>query len=61
MSKRSGEFISAQDLLQEVDKESIRFMMLNRSNDVELDFDFDKIKAKTKDNPFIMFNTLMPE
>ncbi len=51
MSKRSGEFISAQDLLQEVDKDSIRFMMLNRSNDVELDFDFDKIKAKTKDNP----------
>ncbi len=51
MSKRSGDFISAQDLLQQVDKDSIRFMMLNRSNDVELDFDFDKIKAKTKDNP----------
>ena len=51
MSKRSGEFISAQDLLKEVDKDSIRFMMLNRSNDVELDFDFDKIKEKTKDNP----------
>ena len=51
MSKRSGDFISASDLLNEVDKDSIRFMMLNRSNDVELDFDFDKILEKTKDNP----------
>ena len=51
MSKRSGDFISAQDLLNEVDRDSIRFMMLNRSNDVELDFDFDKVKEKTKDNP----------
>ena len=51
MSKRAGEFISAQDLLNEVDKDPIRFMMLNRSNDVELDFDFDKVKEKTKDNP----------
>ena len=51
MSKRSGDFISVKDLLQEVDKDSVRFMMLNRSNDIELDFDFDKIKVKTKDNP----------
>jgi len=51
MSKRAGEFISAQDLLKEVEKDQIRFMMLNRSNDVELDFDFDKVKEKTKDNP----------
>ena len=51
MSKRSGEFISVQDLLNQVDKDPIRFMMLNRSNDVELDFDFDKVKEKTKENP----------
>ena len=51
MSKRSGDFISLKDLLNEIDKDSIRFMMLNRSHDVELDFDFDKIKEKTKDNP----------
>jgi len=51
MSKRAGDFISVQDLLNEVDKDPIRFMMLNRSNDVELDFDFDKVKEKTKDNP----------
>ena len=51
MSKRAGEFISTQDLLKEVEKDQIRFMMLNRSNDVELDFDFDKVKEKNKDNP----------
>ena len=51
MSKRAGDFISVQDLLNQVDKDPIRFMMLNRSNDVELDFDFDKVKEKTKDNP----------
>ena len=50
MSKRSGDFISVQDLLNEVNKDSIRFMMLNSSNDVELDFDFEKVKEKTKDN-----------
>ena len=51
MSKRAGKFISAQDLLNEVDKDSIRFMMLSRSNDMELDFDFEKVKEQTKDNP----------
>ena len=51
MSKRLGEFISVQDLLNEVNKDSIRFMMLNRSHDAEIDFDFDKVKEKTKDNP----------
>ncbi len=51
MSKRKGDFISVSDLLNEVDKDSIRFMMLNRGNDVELDFDFDKVLEKTKDNP----------
>ena len=51
MSKRAGDFISAKDLLNEVNKDSIRFMMLNRSNDVELDFDFDKVLEKSKDNP----------
>jgi len=51
MSKRSGDFISVQELLDQVDKDSIRFMMLNRSNDVELDFDFDKVLEKTRENP----------
>ena len=51
MSKRAGDFILAKDLLNEVDKDSIRFMMLNRSNDVELEFDFDKVLEKNKENP----------
>ena len=51
MSKRSGDFISVRELLNEVNKDSIRFMMLNRSNDVELDFDFDRVLEKTRENP----------
>ncbi len=51
MSKRGGDFISVRDLLNEVSKDAIRFMMLNRSNDVEIDFDFDKVLEKSKDNP----------
>ena len=51
MSKRKGEYITIEDLLKEVGKDSVRFMMLNRSNDVELDFDFEKVTEKSKDNP----------
>jgi len=51
MSKRAGDFISVREFLNEVSKDSIRFMMLNRSNDVELDFDFDKVLEKTRENP----------
>jgi len=51
MSKRAGEFISVRELLNEVNKDSLRFMMLNRSNDVELDFNFDKVLEKTRENP----------
>ncbi len=51
MSKRQGDFISIKDVLNEVGKDSVRFMMLNRGNDVELDFDFDKVLDKSKENP----------
>jgi len=51
MSKRAGDFISLRELLDEVTKDSIRFMMLNRSNDVELDFDFNKVLERTRENP----------
>merc|ERR1711969_251363 len=51
MSKRKGDYITVEDLIKEVGKDSTRFMMLNRSNDVELDFDFEKVTAKSKDNP----------
>ena len=51
MSKRQGDFISVEDLLKEVGKDSVRFMMLNRGNDSEIDFDFAKVQEKNKDNP----------
>ena len=61
MSKRSGEFISVNDLLNEVNKDAIRFMMLNRSNDVEIDFDFDKVLEKVKKIQYFMFSIVMQE
>ena len=51
MSKRKGDYITVEDLVNEVGKDSVRFMMLNRSNDVELDFDFKKVSEKSKENP----------
>ena len=51
MSKRKGDYITVEDLISEVGKDATRFIMLNRSNDVELDFDFTKVKEKSKDNP----------
>ena len=51
MSKRKGDYITVEDLIDEVGKDATRFIMLNRSSDVELDFDFTKIKEKSKDNP----------
>ena len=51
MSKRKGDYITAEDLINEVGKDSVRFMMLSRSNDVELDFDFQQVTEKSKDNP----------
>ena len=51
MSKRRGDYITVEDLLKEVGKESARFMMLSRSNDVEIEFDFEKVTEKSKDNP----------
>ena len=51
MSKRKGDYITLEDLISEVGKDATRFIMLNRSSDVELDFDFAKVKEKSKDNP----------
>ena len=51
MSKRKGDYITVDDLISEVGKDATRFIMLNRSSDVELDFDFDNVIEKTKDNP----------
>ena len=51
MSKRKGDYITVEDLINEVGKDATRFIMLNRSSEAELDFDFDKVKEKSKDNP----------
>ena len=51
MSKRKGDYITVEDLISEVGKDATRFIMLNRSSDVELDFDFTKVKEKSKENP----------
>ena len=51
MSKRKGDYITVDDLIEEVGKDATRFIMLNRSSYVELDFDFDAVKEKSKDNP----------
>ena len=51
MSKRKGDYITVEDLIEQVGKDATRFIMLSRSNDVELDFDFSKVKDKSKDNP----------
>jgi Arginyl-tRNA synthetase len=55
MSKRKGDYITVEDLVKQVGKDATRFIMLSRSNEVELDFDFSKVKEKSKDNPLIMY------
>lgn len=51
MSKRSGNFLTVRDIINEVGGDTIRFMMLTRRSDMMFDFDFNKVKEQTKDNP----------
>jgi arginyl-tRNA synthetase len=51
MSKRAGEFVTLRDVLDEVGRDPIRFMMIFRKNDAPLDFDFAKVTEQSKDNP----------
>ena len=51
MSKRAGQFLSISEVLEKVDKDILRFVMLTRSNDAPLEFDMEKVKEQTKDNP----------
>ncbi len=51
MSKRAGEFITMREVVDEVGADVVRFMMLTRSNDAPLDFDFEKVKEQSRDNP----------
>lgn len=51
MSKRTGEFITLQELIEEVGKDAVRFIFLTRNSDTPLDFDIDLVKKKTTENP----------
>jgi arginyl-tRNA synthetase len=51
MSKRSGNFVTLADVVREVGKDVVRFIMLTRRNDAPLDFDFSKAVEASKDNP----------
>ena len=50
MSKRAGNFVTLNDMISEVGKDVVRFLMLTRKNDAQLDFDFDKALEQSKDN-----------
>lgn len=51
MSKRAGEFVTLRDVVDEVGKDVVRFMMLTRKNEAPLDFDFVTVTEQSKDNP----------
>ena len=51
MSKRSGDFVTLRDVVDEVGRDPVRFMMLYRKNSEPLDFDFAKVTEQSKDNP----------
>jgi arginyl-tRNA synthetase len=51
MSKRSGDFVTLRELVEEVGPDPVRFMMVFRKNDAPLDFDFQKVTEQSKDNP----------
>jgi len=51
MSKRSGDFVTLRDVVNEVGRDPVRFMMIYRKSSEPLDFDFAKVTEQSKDNP----------
>lgn len=51
MSKRAGDFVTLREVVDEVGKDAVRFMMLYRKNDAVLDFDLAKVIEQSRDNP----------
>lgn len=51
MSKRSGNLVTLREVVEEVGRDAVRFMMLYRKNDAPLDFDFQKVTEQSRDNP----------
>ncbi|WP_066796478.1 arginine--tRNA ligase [Sphingomonas soli] len=56
MSKRAGNFVTLADVVQEVGKDVVRFTMLTRKADAQMDFDFAKVVEASKDNPVFYVN-----
>ncbi|TQV79305.1 arginine--tRNA ligase [Denitrobaculum tricleocarpae] len=56
MSKRSGNFVTLQEVIDEVGKDVVRFIMLTRKNDATLDFDLENVLEKSRDNPVFYVN-----
>lgn len=56
MSKRAGTFVTLRDMIDMVGKDVMRFIMLTRKNDAHLDFDIEKVKEQSKDNPVFYVN-----
>jgi arginyl-tRNA synthetase len=51
MSKRAGTYVTLRDLLDEVGRDAVRFTMLTRKADAQMEFDLDQVVAQTRDNP----------
>jgi arginyl-tRNA synthetase len=51
MSKRAGSYVTLRDLLEEVGKDAVRFTMLTRKADAQMEFDLDQVLATTRENP----------
>jgi arginyl-tRNA synthetase len=51
MSKRAGTYVTLRDLLNEVGKDAVRFTMLTRKADAQMEFDLDQVLATTRENP----------
>ncbi|MDF7674358.1 arginine--tRNA ligase [Acetobacteraceae bacterium ESL0709] len=56
MSKRAGTFVTLRDLLDEVGRDAVRFIMLTRKADAQMEFDLDAAVAQTRDNPVFYVN-----
>jgi len=51
MSKRAGTYVTLRDLIDEVGRDAVRFTMLTRKADAQMEFDLDQVVAQTRDNP----------
>ena len=51
MSKRAGSFVTLRDLIDEVGRDAVRFTMLTRKSDAQMEFDLDLVVSQTRDNP----------